>query len=83
MPCAECSLMLELSCLIFGLSLISIVYHLEALSMLLFDISIMYENESKVLFVLLRSLFLFSFFQLYQQSCVECIEVYQLFQLMH
>lgn len=83
LPYVECSLTLELSCLIFVSSLISIMYHLEPLSMLLFDISIIYENKSKVLFVLLRSLFLFPFFWLYQQSWIHYIEVYQLFQLMH
>lgn len=42
----------------------SSMYHLEPLSTLLFGISIMYENESKALFVLLSSLFLFYFLAL-------------------
>lgn len=66
LPYVECSvgLMLDSSCLMFVSSLISIIYHLEPLSILLFGISIIYESESKVLFGLLSSLFLSSFLAL-------------------
>lgn len=72
--------MLELSSLIFVSSLISIVYNLEPLSMLLFDISIIYENESKVLFVLLVLIFFF-FFSFVSKVVYRVLRFTSFFQL--
>lgn len=79
----ECpvELTLDSPCVIFVSSLISIIYNLEPLSVLLFGISIIYENESKVLFVLLVQLvLLFLALSTKLPAVYTTLPVYQHFQ---